>query len=515
MARVKFLEKPQRNSPLPRGVEGKSETTTVRKGNTLKLPNLSVNAHWLREDQQGTPRNKMMKYCWQVLVLILVLSFCDRGSATDEWLCGTARAKITPSTMIWMAGYGSRDRPAEGKLTDLWAKALVLDDQQGNQAVLITFDIIGVERSWTQRLTETLEKELGYSRENIAINTSHTHTGPVIGLNLRPMHFEMLSVDQQEDIINYSLQLQDQVVEIVREASSNLQPATLTWGNGRSTFAVNRRNNRPEGEVPARRTAGSLVGPVDHDVPVLAVRDADEQLVAVVFGYACHATVLSFYQWSGDYPGFAQIQLEERFPGCQAMFWAGCGADQNPLPRRTVELAQHYGKRLATAVESVLLTSQMQPVAASLEAKYQEIELALDELPSREQIEEDSKSGNKFIASRARALLRQIDEQGALDESYPYPIQQWELGEQIDWIFLGGEVVVEFAARLKSSRRQSSTWVAGYSNDVMAYIPSRRVWIEGGYEGASAMIYYGLPTRWAETVEETIIEAVGTAFPNE
>jgi hypothetical protein len=47
--------------------------------------------------------------------------------------------------------------------------------------------------------------------------------------------------------------------------------------------------------------------------------------------------------------------------------------------------------------------------------------------------------------------------------------------------------------------------VAGYSNDVMAYIPSRRVLLEGGYEGESAMIYYGLPTKWSAEVEEHII----------
>ena len=106
--------------------------------------------------------------------------------------------------------------------------------------------------------------------------------------------------------------------------------------------------------MPEQRDAGRLVGPVDHDVPVLAVRDQNGKLTAVTFGYACHSTVLSSYQWSGDYPGFAQIALEEKHPDCLALFWAGCGADQNPLPRRTVEKAKEYGARLAAAVEDVL-----------------------------------------------------------------------------------------------------------------------------------------------------------------
>jgi hypothetical protein len=32
--------------------------------------------------------------------------------------------------------------------------------------------------------------------------------------------------------------------------------------------------------------------------------------------------------------------------------------------------------------------------------------------------------------------------------------------------------------------------------------------MEGGYEGESAMIYYGLPTKWSADVEEHIIREV-------
>ena len=66
---------------------------------------------------------------------------------------------------------------------------------------------------------------------------------------------------------------------------------------------------------------------------------------------------------------------------------------------------------------------------------------------------------------------------------------------------LGGEVVVDFALRLKFELGAGRTWVLGYSNDVMAYIPSRRVLLEGGYEGAGAMVYYSLPSAWGGEVE--------------
>jgi hypothetical protein len=42
----------------------------------------------------------------------------------------------------------------------------------------------------------------------------------------------------------------------------------------------------------------------------------------------------------------------------------------------------------------------------------------------------------------------------------------------------------------------------------MAYIPSRRVLGEGGYEGGGAMVYYGLPSPWSDEVEKVIVDEV-------
>jgi hypothetical protein len=225
-----------------------------------------------------------------------------------------------------------------------------------------------------------------------------------------------------------------------------------------------------------------------------------------MFGYACHCTVLDGSKFCGDYAGFAQIEIERRHPGAQAMFIAGCGGDQNPLPRRSLDLATRYGKELAESVDCVL-SGALQGVDGPLGASYQEIPLALAALPSKTQIENDAASTNFYVASRARHLLATMASRGALEPTYPYPILAWRLGG-LDWIFLGGEVVVDYALRLKRNLGSSHTWVSAYCNDVMAYIPSRRVLKERGYEGGGAMLYYGLPASWSDDVEEAIIAAV-------
>jgi hypothetical protein len=425
-------------------------------------------------------------------------------AADDGWQVGLAKAAVTPDQFMWMAGYASRNRPADGKLTDLWAKAMVLQDASGRRAVLVTMDVIGVSREMATAVAATLKERYGLARSQLALCASHTHSGPVLYRNLSPLHDLVVDPQQRQLIEEYTAALQNKILAVIDAAMSDLKPAQLSWASGTATFAVNRRNN-PADQVLQLRTEGKLRGPFDHDVPVLAIRDSAGKLQAVVFGYACHATTLDSFQWCGDYPGYAQIELEQSQPGCQAMFWAGCGADQNPLPRRTVELAMDYGRQLATAVNEVL-SKPMQSVDGKLATNFREIDLPLAALPTREQVEQDAQSKDIYVAARAKLLLTQMADGRPLSPTYPYPVQAWRLGDDIQFIVLGGEVVVDFALRLKAELGGPRTWVAGYSNDVMAYIASRRVLQEGGYEGGGAMVYYGLPTSWAPESEDLIVD---------
>ena len=242
----------------------------------------------------------------------------------------------------------------------------------------------------------------------------------------------------------------------------------MSWGIGRCDFAVNRRANK-EADVPALRDRLELKGPVDHDVPVLRVDRPDGALLAAIFGYACHCTVLDGYEFCGDYAGFAQIELESRHSGAQAMFVAGCGGDQNPIPRRSLELAARYGKELAASCSEVL-AGPLRPISGAVRLDLRRNRAGVRSPALRETIEQDAKSSNFFTASRAKLLLETIKKRGSLEKTYPYPVQVWRLGE-LTWVFLGGEVVVDYSLRIKRNLGSSHVWVSAYCNDVMAYIP--------------------------------------------
>ncbi len=444
----------------------------------------------------------MRRFIQKVMVVLLVGII--GGAVQADWKAGLATEVITPSQSMWMSGYASRTKPAEGKVHDLWAKALCLEDPTGKRAILITLDLVGVGRETSLPIREKIAKKHKIDPESVTLACSHTHCGPVVGNTLRSMYF--LDREQIDRISEYTTLLGKKIESVADRAIANLSPAFLSQESGTCDIAVNRRNNK-EADVPKIRAEGKLVGPVDHSVPVLAVRDKAGKLKGVVFGYACHATVLSFQQWCGDYPGFAMDHLQERHPEAVAMFWAGCGADQNPLPRRSVELAQSYGKKLADAVDATLAKS-MKPVQGALRIRYDEVMLPFAKIPDRETLLAQKGSKDKFEAARAGILLKQLEITGNIKGEYPYPISSWRMGDGPSWLWLGGEVVVDYSLRIKREHQGQTIWVGAYANDVMAYIPSLRVLNEGGYEGGTSMTYYGQPSPWGPSVEDAIIRKV-------
>jgi hypothetical protein len=441
--------------------------------------------------------------CLVALTLPLALpATCLAGEKT--WKAGTARAVITPQTAVWLSGYAGKRVPG-GKLHDLWVKALALQDADGRRAVLVTSDLIGFSRAAYDDLCAALKKRYGLGRDQILLTFSHTHSGPVLRDSL--IDYFPLDDAARRLVEEYSRWLEATVVATVGKALADLTPARLEAGEGRATFAVNRRENR-EAEVPRLRAEGAkLKGPVDHSVPLLVVRTPGGKLRALVFGYACHCTTLNGTLWSGDYAGFAQAALEQEHPGALALFWAGCGADQNPLPRRQVDLCRRYGKMLADGVNEAL-KKPLDPLPPALRTAYGSVGLKYERVIDRKALQKAAKEGG-LRGRWARRLLQRIDagEKLATADTYDYPVVVWHLGGRQLWIALAGEVVVDYALGFKAEYGKR-TWVAAYTNDLVAYIPSRRVWAEGGYEGAG-VYEYGLPAeRWAGDVEDRIAARV-------
>jgi hypothetical protein len=216
---------------------------------------------------------------------------------------------------------------------------------------------------------------------------------------------------------------------------------------------------------------------------VLRIDSPDGKLRGVLFGASCHNTTLTGndLKISGDFAGYAQVQIEQAHENAQAMFMQGCGGDANPYPRGSEEIASLHGRSLGDEVLRVLQT-KLQPIRGSLRTVQREAELPLAPALSREQIEALARDGSgwrQFVARKMRDELRAGEK---LPPDYKAPVAVWQFGEDLTLVALPGEIVVDYVPMLETALGSQRLWIAAYSNDVFGYLPSAKVIEEGGYE---------------------------------
>jgi hypothetical protein len=433
------------------------------------------------------------------LTCVGVLATGTEAQAADpEWKVGLAQVKITPEQPVPMSGYAARTKPFEKVVADLYVKAMVLDDQKGNRGVIVTSDLLGFPKDVAEPICERIEKKIGLKRSQMLLNSSHTHAGPLLSLKVS----EKDKSDGALRVVEYTRQLQDKVVDAVVQAASRLEPADLSWSSGVVHFVMNRREFTPNGVILGVNPRG----PADRGVPVLRVDGPDKMPRAVLFGAAVHGTTLGQdnYQLCGDYAGFAQALVQERYPNVQTMFMLGCAGDANPYPRGTMELTRQHGKVLADEVCRVL-DGKFKPVRGPLTIAFDRADLPLAVF-TREQVQKlatDKRSSQNFAAVQMLALLERGEKPPA---AYSCPFTVWQFGQDLTLAGLPGEVVVDYVVDLEKALGPNQLWIAGYCNDVFGYLPSARVLSEGGYETRG--LYSGGAGIFDPRAEEVVVKTV-------
>ena len=415
-----------------------------------------------------------MRYTWITVALAIVTT--TASAQQPEWKVGIASTKITPEQPVFLAGYASRNKPFTKVDSDLFVKALALEDAKGARFVIVTSDLIGFRKSVAEPICERITKSTGLRREQILLNSSHTHTGPTLGLNAESMG-SMPSADAVRTV-EYTRDLQDKVVRTVEESLRNFAPARLSIGSGVVHFVMNRREFTPKGVILGVNPRGLA----DRSVPVLRIDGADGKMRAVLFGAASHNTTLGpqNYEVSGDYAGHSQTFLQEKYPGVTALFMLGCAGDANPYPRGSHELSRGHGKELANEVSRVL-EGKLRPIRGPISVAFDQANLPLQQ-PARSEIEALANAKRGVHSDVAKQMLKILERGDKLASAYACPVSVAQFGEDLTLVGLSGEVVVDYVTLVEKAIGPNNLWVAGYCNDVFGYLPSAKVLGEGGYE---------------------------------
>jgi hypothetical protein len=413
---------------------------------------------------------------------------------------GVARVEITPPPGLDLTGFIARENPSTGLRDPLYARALVLDDER-RQIALVSCDLLGFASELVADIRARVAVATGIPGPQVMLTATHTHAGPAT----------LFLQDCGAPDPGYLQQLEEQVATAVRLAQTRLRPATLNLGWGAATDGVHNRR------VPG--------GVVDPAVGVLRIEEANSSgaALAVVVNFACHPTCLHTdnRRISADYPGAVTAAVEAA-TGAVCLFLTGAIGDIGPEGRGEASLTR-IGRAVAEEVQRVL------PETTALDAPWLDtegeiLELPFATLPTRPQLlaaREDLGSAvlvhegsNRPVEARmARAMVgwtERILEQikaGALPPTTPAEIHILHLGAMVI-VGVPGELFAELGLAIQAQLAPHPVFVCGFANGDIGYIPTRAAYSQGGYEIEEAYRYYGYPAALAPEAGEQLVAAV-------
>jgi neutral ceramidase len=404
---------------------------------------------------------------------------------------GFAREEITPPIGLLMGGYGDRKGTAQGVHDPLWGQILLLDDGQ-TQAGLIILDLIAVDAAFVDDLRREIEVKIGLPGGNFLIAATHTHAGPA------GMRMGQTDLDQSTRYINIRIDTRDKLLDLIRQAKADLQPAQL------SAAVV---------QAP-RLLANRLdpLGPMDDSLSVIKLQAQNDDLLGILVGYTGHPTLLSQDNllYSSDYPHYLrqelQINLGESIP---ILFVNGAAGDVSSRYTRQAsnfDEANRVGTTLGRAAYRAIRQSQPCSVER-LKVLSREVMMPMRQLPTLEEARQRlTQAESKLKRSQEQGMhgpeLRQVVTEYYGSRSALKHVEHGappNIKARLQAIVLGntallslpGELFVTLGQRIKSSSPYDLTLLVGYANDYIGYIPSQQAYEEQGYEVRKTLLAPG------------------------
>ena len=275
----------------------------------------------------------------RVLILLFLCLLTGQaarlGRAERGWVAGVAEGKITPPVGTHLIGFEARPGPSKGVHDDLYVRALVVE-RGGTAVALVEADLVQVTKVIADKVRNEASKETGIPAGHILIAATHTHGGP----GFEGAYGEFF--------------VRTAVATVVRAWRAR-QAARIGAGavTHRGWVGMNRRHLE------------SGLGPVDKEISILEIADAQGRPQAILYNYSCHAACLGPDNLlvTADWPYYVQGRIQSKLGGgVKVLYFQGTEGDVNtgysaglssigvPIPTRTYAYAQELGETLADAI---------------------------------------------------------------------------------------------------------------------------------------------------------------------
>jgi len=397
---------------------------------------------------------------------------------------GAAKREVTPP--VWVPYLTSSGAGTCAPFSDvhdpLFAHALVLDDGRQSLALLavdaIGYDnfVLGPGRDFTAEVRRRVAAGTGLRPEAVMLASTHAHSTP-----------ETIGLTNFRDVAGVRDWLERHVEDLTAvavEAWRRRVPARARFGKTTVTgVARNRRILLKSGKLSPRREQQPAVqdiaapAPVDEELSVLWFERDTGAPHAVVLNFTAHPVVTMLLPpVSADYPGAACRLVEERLTGATCLFTQGAAGNINSVKVTTTHAdAEAIGRKLGDAALAEIKSLSAQPplTVPRLRLASEKITLSPRDCPPLAEVESQARSNPTPQNLRTLRLARKLAE-GPIEAE----VQAMALGP-VKWISLPGEPFVETGLALKQS---GASFVLGYTNGWIGYLPVQRAYQEGGYE---------------------------------
>ena len=413
------------------------------------------------------------------LLLLLTIAFGWPQPAHADLRAAAVKVDITPQTSQWLLGYQARQ--SDGVHDRIYHRVLALD-AAGTPFYLISTDVCLFSPNFHDAVMRELQARTGIDPAHVWWSVTHTHAAPEIGPP--DMYKTLLGRSDHEWDREYTAFATDALIDAVKTARSQLQPARLSLATTTANANINRRARDVDGKISLGLNPD---GPVDRQVNLIRLQRPDGSPIALVINYAMHGTVMSGQNLkiSGDAPGVVAAYVEEQLGGI-VLYVNGAAGNIAPIYSVYADASSGHLSQFRVLLGDRVITAArtMPPGTDRVAIRFGQ---HIVETARREDLAWPDELSAYATADRQRITL---------------PLRFMAINDTVIWS-APVEMFCDIAMAVRERSPFKQTFYFGYTNGWFGYLPTAKAFEEGGYEPRTS--------PFTPAVEADVLTAV-TAF---
>jgi hypothetical protein len=418
-------------------------------------------------------------FLWSVVGWVVFgFAAANRGGElkTADIRVGAAAVNLQADDSMIIAG-GIGPRRVSGQEGELRVVAVVVEKPAVGRIAVVACDVLFTPRAIVDPALAAIQEATQIPPAHVLVNATHTHSAPSVS--------RVHGYDREEVFCE---RLREGIVQAVVQANARLEgnEAEFYFHLGEeNTVGANSRQLLDDGKIYWIGSRAGFVrptGPFDPQLPVLAFRNDDQKLLALIYNHSTHTIgTRSGNLRSPSFYGLAAQELEAELGGTVCFLEGASGSTHNITGVSTAEAVE----RMKAAVTNALNQAQPRPVDrfSSIKKRFTFDVRTFDERLEDEKVvsycRKYAPSHADYIIDVFRTMRKELKPlQGKSEETW---LQTIVLGD-VAIVGIPAEYFTGLGVEIKKRSPFRHTYIAELANDWIGYLPDREAYQLGGYQ---------------------------------